>query len=380
MLIGIDASRALRSRRTGAENYSVQLIRQLMSQARGHVLRLYCQERPPAGLFSPPDGAGVCVGRELRVIPLPRLWTHARLSAEMIASPPDLLFVPAHVLPLVHPRRSVVTVHDLGYHFYPQAHRNRDRIYLEVSTRFNARAAAHVLVDSQATRDDLVRVCDADPGKITVVHLGRDEGLQPMTDPQRLRHVQRKLGLERGGEPRPYVLYVGTLQPRKNLARLIDAFAMTLDLKPGLTLVLAGQPGWLVEPIKRRVTELGLEGRVLFPGYIDDEDLPALLSGAELFAFPSLYEGFGMPVLEAQACGAPVLTSSTSSLPEVAGDAALLVDPLDTAALARGLRLLLCDAPLRDRLRAAGFANVQRFSWRRCAEQTLAVLEMVGLT
>jgi glycosyltransferase involved in cell wall biosynthesis len=380
MLIGIDASRALRAQRTGTENYSLQLIRALLRLGSGHRFRLYCHQTPPAGLFGAPDrGAAL---PELRVMPFPRLWTHVRLGAEASVHPPDVLFVPAHVLPIIHPRRSVVTVHDLGYRYFPEAHRPKDRWYLNVSTRFNALTAAHVLADSQATKDDLVRFYGADRSRITVVHLGRDESLLPVRDPQRLADVQAGLGLLVDGAALPYILCLGTLQPRKNLERLIGAFGRVLpDLDgqwPGLRLVLAGQQGWLSAGILRRAGDLGLQNRVLFPGFVADADLPALLSGAAVFAFPSLYEGFGFPVLEAQACGAPVLTSTTSSLPEVAGDAALLVDPLDEEAIAAGLHRLMVDAALRRQLRAAGFANVQRFSWTRCAEATLSVLEAVG--
>lgn len=378
MLIGIDASRALRARRTGTENYSLQLIRHLLRQDGGHTIRLYCHQPPPPDLFVRNETTAHAAAPQVRVIPLPRLWTHVRLSVEMLTSPPDLLFVPSHVLPAVHPRRSVVTVHDLGYHWFPEAHTRASRRQLDLSTRFNAATAAHVLADSQATKDDLCRVHGTDPDRVTVVHLGRDESMQPVHDPQHLRQVRVKLGIDRDGQERPYLLYVGTLQPRKNLLRLIDAFATVLDLVPGLVLVLAGQRGWLAEPIFRRVDVLGLSGRVLFPGFVEDVDLPALLSGALTFAFPSLYEGFGIPVLEAQACGAPVLTANTSSLPEVAGDGALLVDPLSTTDIASGLGRLLREPGLRQRLRTAGFANVQRFSWDRCAQETLAVLEAVG--
>ncbi|MEZ4770565.1 MAG: glycosyltransferase family 1 protein [Caldilineales bacterium] len=373
MLIGIDASRALRARRTGTENYSLQLIRHLLRQDSGHVFRLYCHQPPPPGLFAA-DGRAP----DVRVIPLPRLWTHARLSAEMIAHPPELLFVPSHVLPLVHPRCSVVTIHDLGYHWFPEAHTPAGRRQLDLSTCFNAATSTHVLADSQATKDDLCRVYGTPAAKVTVVHLGRDERLQPVDDPNRLRQVCAKYGIDRGGQAQPYLLYVGTLQPRKNLLRLIDAFAAVADLVPDLVLVLAGQRGWLAEPIFHRVEELGLDGRVLFPGFVSDDDLPALLSGALAFVYPSLYEGFGIPVLEAQACGLPVLASNTSSLPEVAGDGALLVDPLSTAAIADGLRRLLTEPELSSHLRAAGFANVRRFSWERCARETLAVLERAG--
>jgi glycosyltransferase involved in cell wall biosynthesis len=203
-----------------------------------------------------------------------------------------------------------------------------------------------------------------------------------VTDPVQLAAMRERLGLMQGGQPCPYVLYVGTIQPRKNLERLVEAFARALSLGeahfPGLRLVLAGQQGWLAEGTLRRVAALGLADRVILPGYVADQDLPALLSAAEVFAFPSLYEGFGFPVLEAQACGTAILASNTSSLPEVAGAGALLVDPLDGDALAHGLVQLLTDDNLRGQLVAAGFANLRRFSWDRCARETMAVLELAA--
>lgn len=376
MLIGIDASRALRSRRTGTENYSLQLIRRLVALNGDHLFRLYCDQPPPPGLF----GAGPeLAGRvETCVIRAPRLWTHVRLSAEVSRRPPDVLFVPSHVLPVLHPRASVVTVHDLGFRYFPEAHPPLQRRYLDASTRFNARSASRILADSQATRDDLVRIYGADPGRIVVVHLGRDESLAPVSDPGQLAAMRARLGLGQA----PYVLYVGTIQPRKNLERLVEAFGRALPHceahLPGLRLVLAGQRGWLAQGTLQRVDGLGLGDRVILPGYVADQDLPALFSAATLFAFPSLYEGFGFPVLESQACGTAVLAANTSSLPEVAGAGALLVDPLDVEALARGLVQLLTDDSLRGQLVAAGFANLQRFSWDRCARETLAVLEQAA--
>lgn len=369
MLIGIDASRATVARRTGTETYSLHLIRGLLGLGQAQRFRLYTNRRPPAGLF----WAGAApANAELAVIPFPRLWTHLRLSAEMAARPPDVLFVPAHVLPLVHPRRSVVTVHDLGYLAYPEAHRPADRRYLDWSTRWNARQATAVLADSAATRADLVRAYGVAPDKIRVVYLGRDESLAPVRDPAALAAVRARYGL---GER--YLLYVGTLQPRKNLARAIDAYARLAGTAAcaGIQLVLAGKHGWLYDDLAARVERLALHGRVLFPGYIEDADLPAVLSGALGFVFPSLYEGFGIPVLEAGACGVPVITSNTSSLPEVAGDAALLVDPHDVDAIADAMHRLVSDPALRAELARRGLENVQRFSWEKCARETLAVLE-----
>ena len=213
-------------------------------------------------------------------------------------------------------------------------------------------------------RADLIRAYGVDERKIRVIHLGRDETLAPVKDAQVLAEVQARYGI--AGR---YVLYVGTLQPRKNLARVIEAFARAAAAPAfaGLQLVLAGKKGWLYDDLFAQVERMGLAGRVLFPGYIEDADLPALLSGATAFVFPSLYEGFGIPVLEAGACGVPVITSNTSSLPEVAGDAALLVDPHDVDAIAEAMNRLVTDAALRTELSRRGLANVQRFSWEKCA-------------
>jgi glycosyltransferase involved in cell wall biosynthesis len=367
VLIGIDASRAAKAQRTGTETYSLHLIRALVGLRSGHRFRLYTNGSPPPGLL--PDGA------EVRSIPLPRLWTHARLSLEIATHPPDLLFVPAHVLPLIHGRRSVATVHDLGFLAYPEAHRAADRRYLAWSTGWNARRSSAVVADSGATRADLVRHYGVAESRVHVVYLGRDESLAPVRDSRLLAEVRARAGIGQR-----YLLYVGTLQPRKNLGRVVEAF-VRLAGEPamsGVQLVLAGKRGWLYDELFAEVERLGLEGRVLFPGYVDQADLAALYSGALGFVYPSLYEGFGIPVLEAQACGVPVMTSNNSSLPEVAGDAALLVDPTDVEAIAEAMRRLAADDALRAELVQRGFENVKRFSWEKCARETLAVLESVG--
>ena len=387
MLIGIDASRVSAARRTGTETYSLHLIRALVAAAPGQRFRLYTNAAPPAGWIWP---GSLPAHVALRAMPFPRLWTHIRLSAEMLARPPDVLFVPAHVLPLIHPRRSVVTVHDLGYLAYPEAHRPADRRYLDWSTRWSATQAAAVLADSAATKADLVAAYGILPGKIHVIHLGRDETLARVADPDQIAAVCHKYSIAAPTAGAGYLLYVGTLQPRKNLARVIEAFACLVGSPAGadLQLVLAGGKGWLFEQMRlpTLVERLGLAGRVLFSGYVADADLPALLSGARAFVFPSLHEGFGIPVLEAGACGVPVITSNTSSLPEVAGDpaagpegaAALLVDPHDVEAIADAMHRVLTDGALRTELIRRGHENLKRFSWEKCARETLAVLLEVG--
>ena len=358
MLIGIDASRAVAACPTGTEVYSRRLIQALLTLESPHRFRLYLRSTSPANTFP---------GAELRVIPFPRLWTHLRLSWEMAHRPPDVLFVPAHVLPLIHPRVSLATVHDLGYLYFPEAHPWRQRLYLDLSTRWNARIAAHLLADSEATKADIVAHYGTPPEKITVAYPGRDETLAPVRDPASIEAVKARYGI--AGD---YFLYLGTLQPRKNLARLIAAFAA---LPPETVLVLAGKRGWLYEDLFAQVGRLSLEGHVLFPGYVPDEDKAALLSGAVAFVFPSLYEGFGLPVLEAQACGCPVITSTTSSPPEVAGDAALLVNPSDTEAITAAMQRIASDSGLRKTLIERGFVNVRRFSWAACARSVLSIIE-----
>ncbi|MBC8249028.1 MAG: glycosyltransferase family 4 protein [Anaerolineales bacterium] len=379
MLIGIDASRSVAQERTGTENYSLNLIRHLLALQSEHRYRLYFNRAPSFDLLATcnlrsfaqaQDRPATC---NLRIMPFPRLWTHLRLSWEMARRPPDLLFVPAHVLPIVHPRRSVVTIHDLGYLYYPQAHRLLDRLYLDLSTRYNARAATRLIADSSATKQDLIERYGSEPDKITVVYPGYDEAtFQTVRDEKAIRAVKAKYDIV--GD---YILFVGTLQPRKNLTRLIEAFSNIQYPISNIQLLIAGKKGWLYEKIFRQVEELGLEGRVVFTGYVAEGDLPALLSGARLFVFPSLYEGFGLPVLEAMACGTPVVCSNASSLPEVAGDAAVLVDPLDVEELAAAMERVLGDEKLRAGLIERGFEQAKKFSWEKCAHETLGVLESV---
>lgn len=353
MHIGIDASRVTVARRTGTESYALNLIRAMLGIGGTHQFTLYFRNAPTPDLL----------GGQHRLIPFPRLWTHVRLAWELATARPrpEVLFVPAHVAPLIQPLPAVVTVHDLGYRYFPDAHPLGQRLYLDWSTRFSARAAKRLMADSHATAQDLQRFYNTSPGKITVVYPGRDERLARV-DPA---PVRAKYGL-----PETYLLHVGTLQPRKNLVRLIEA--VTRSGQPSaVSLVLAGRAGWLSASITTLAQERGV--RVL--EYVPEEDLAGLYSGATAFVFPSLYEGFGFPVLEAMACGTPVICSNTSSLPEVAGEAALLVDPLNTQALASAIGRVLADADLRAALVGRGFEQIQKFSWEKAARETLAVLE-----
>lgn len=369
MIIGIDASRAVTSQRTGTEAYAYFLIRALLPLAavRGYRLRLYYNQPPPFTHFpGAPQVKSV-------VMPFPRLWSHLRLAAHLHRQPPDVFFTPAHVIPFTYRGPSVATIHDLGYRFFPKAHPMAQRLYLHWSTAHNGRCSRRLIADSQATKRDLTAHYGVVGDKVDVVYPGVDPELQRASD-SKITAVLRQHQITP-----PYLLYLGTLQPRKNLGRLVTAYAASGLATATIPhqLVLAGKAGWLAEPILQTIEQLdpAIKRHVRLPGYIAEADKAALLSGATALVFPSLYEGFGFPVLEAQACETAVLTANSSSLPEVAGAAALLVDPLDSEGLAHALRRLAQDDGLRAQLVAAGLVNVRRFSWAETAVAVLNSLE-----
>jgi exopolysaccharide biosynthesis WecB/TagA/CpsF family protein len=372
MHIAIDASRATRAQRTGTENYARQLIERLVRTHPEVRWTLFFRDDPQDWLADLPHVAR-------RVLPAARLWTYTALAPALLRLRPDLFWEPAHVLPPTAPLigiPSLVTVHDLGYEHFPAAHTWAQRTYLQLTTRYHVLAATKIIADSEATRTDLIRLYGTSPSKISVVPLGIDhEQFRPITNTAMLSTVKTRY---KTGER--FILYVGTLQPRKNLHRLIRAFAQIAPRFPDINLVLAGGQGWLAEDLQALVNQLGVGERVVKTGYIEDSDLPALLSAAELFAFPSLFEGFGLPVLEAMACGTPVVTSNTSSLPEVAGTAALQVNPIQESQIADALALVLSQPALQEELRQRGLRHAAQFTWEQSAAQIWAEIETLLLT
>jgi len=277
----------------------------------------------------------------------------------------DLAHGPVFVAPLAAPCPVVVTVHDLSFVRFPRLFRPANRLYLGALTRLSARRARRVIAVSAHAADETAHLLGVPRARIDVVYHGVDPQFRPLP----AETVQRFRAA--AGLPERFVLFLGTLEPRKNLVRLVEAFARLRD--PALKLVIAGGRGWYDEEVHARVEALELNDRVVFPGYVPAEDLPLWYNAAAVFAFPSLYEGFGMPVLEAEACGTPVLTSNCSALPEAAGDGALLVDPLQVEAIAAGLERLFHDETLRGELRQRGLAHAARFTWQQTAAETVAV-------
>lgn len=368
LTIGIDASRGFEARPTGTENYARSVITALVGERR-HRYVLYSRGAPPPSL------ARLAGAAEVRALGAGRLWTHTRLAAAVWRGRPDVVFVPAHVLPLVLGAPGVVTVHDVGHRRFPGAHTRAQRAYLELSTRHHVRRARALVADSAATAADLVAAFGARPATVHVVHLGVDADLAP---PPAAAVARMRARLEVDAAT-PLVVHVGTRQPRKNLPRLIAAVAQLTD-HPTAVLVLAGRAGWGREDLAAAARTAGVAERLRIVDYVDRADLPALYGAATVVAVPSLHEGFGLPVLEAMACGAPVAAAATSSLPEVGGDAACYFDPLDPADIARVVGRLLADPAERARRSAAGRARAATFTWARCAAATRAVLEAAAAT
>jgi glycosyltransferase involved in cell wall biosynthesis len=257
----------------------------------------------------------------------------------------------------------VVTIHDLSFLFFPHSFRSLRRSYLRVFARMSVRRARRVIAVSESTRRDLVEIYGISPAKIDVVHNGVDASFRPLPADQVAAFRQQR------GLPDRFVLFVGTLEPRKNIVRLIEAYARLPKERPPLLLV--GGKGWFYDEIFGRVAALDLTGEVHFAGFVPAEDLPFWYNAADLFVYPSMYEGFGLPPLEAMACGTAVITSTASSLPEVVGKAGQLVDPTDTDALTATMEQVLGDRDLQQQMQAAGLVQARSFSWEKAARQTV---------
>lgn len=362
MKIGIDASKISIAEKTGTENYSHNLLRELLKIDKNNEYLLYLREEAP-------DFAKEKENVTCKKISLPRLWTQAGLASEVLFNPPDVLFIPSHTMPVVHRPglKTVVTIHDLGAEFLKQYHQFPQKLYLNKSTEFVAKFATHLIAVSEATKKDLISKLGVSPERITVVYEAWDKELFHIPSKSSVQSVRMKYHLE--GD---YLIFVGTIQPRKNLERLIEAFSKA---KIGVDLVLVGKPGWLSGPIYAAPKKFGVADRVKFLGHVPNEDLAGLYGGSRALVFPSLYEGFGIPVLEAMACGTVVLTSNVTSLPEVGGDGAYYVDPYDTKSITVGLEEIVIKDNLRDLLLLNAIKQVQKFSWKKAAAETLKVLE-----
>jgi len=378
--IGIDYTAAARQH-AGIGRYTRELVTALLELESAHRYTIFAA----TGGMEVGDWRAEIRGNHIRFRTLPlsddwiaRLWHRLRLPVpvEIITGPLDIFYSPDFVLPPTRRNtHTLLTVHDLSFLHYPEHFVPGLVHYLSRVVPRSVARADRVLADSEATRADLITKLGTEPEKIEVLYSGVDARFRPEKEPGESERLRARYTV---GD-RPYVLSVGTLQPRKNYIRLIQAFARLTDSRPhpfaDLRLLIAGGRGWLYQDILAAAEQHGDRVRLL--GFVEDVDLPALYRNAVLFAFPSLHEGFGLPVLEAMACGVPVVCSDRSSLPEVAGDASLLVDPLDTDGLSDAMARVLEDHDLRQEMIARGIAQAARFKWEQAARQLLSAFDAV---
>jgi glycosyltransferase involved in cell wall biosynthesis len=375
MRIGIDYTAAVRQG-GGIGRYTRNLIRALAELDRDTQYTLFA-----AGGWGEGDGLGGWPDNyRVRSVPLSDRWTtilwqRLRLPVpiQVITGPLNLFHSPDFVLPPVGRTPAILTVHDLSFLRVPQFFVPGFCRYLEGAVSRAVGRARHVLADSESTRRDLIELLAVAPERVTVIYPGVEPRFRPIQDAAVLDRVRARYSL-----PERFILGLGTLQPRKNFDGLMEAFGRLLAARgdepeiAGLHLVIAGGKGWMYEDTLALPERLGLGTKVHFLGFVDDADLPALYNLAAVLAFPSWYEGFGIPVLEAMACGTLVVAADNSSLPEVVGEAALMVDAAGTDALAEALARLVLDSTVRERLVSAGRKQAQLFTWPAAAQQLLA--------
>jgi glycosyltransferase involved in cell wall biosynthesis len=355
----------------GNETYAANLV-EALAEIDGENRYTVYVTRPEA--FERFEGRWPHVTPRLTLPHTPLVRIPLTLSAELRRRPVDLLHV-QYTAPPFAPCPVVATIHDLSFEHLPETFKRRSRMQLRLTVRATARRAAHVIAPSEFTRRDLIETYGLDPERVTTTRLAAAAHFRPVEDGRARERVRRRYGIR--GE---YVLAVGSIQPRKNLARLVRAYS-ALRGERGRSnlpqLVLVGRRAWLYGDTLKAIEEEGVRDAVLLTGYVSEDDLPALYTGALCFVYPSYFEGFGLPPLEAMSCGVPVLTGNLTSLPEVVGDAGLTVDPFDTGALSRALARLVGDAALRADLRERGLQRARAFDWRATARMTLQVYRRV---
>ncbi len=391
MIIGIDGNEANVEKRVGISEYAFELLTQFSNfqfSIFNFQFRIYLKDKPRSDIPKEREGW------EYRIIGPRKLWTQIGLPLDLYLHKPrpDVFFTPTHYGPRFSPIPTAISVMDLSYMHFPEMFKKSDLYQLSNWTAYSVRNAKRVFTISNASKSDIIKYYQVNPEKVVVTYPGikvKSQMSKVKTDsgqvedaPRGARMTNSKL-LEKYGIRSKYVLFVGTLQPRKNITRLIEAFSHVLQsdsiasLQNDLKLIIVGKKGWLYEEILAAPKKYGVEKQVKFLEFVPDEDLSILYQNAVCFVLPSLYEGFGLPVLEAMQQGCPVITSNVSSLPEAGGDAALYVDPMDTDDIAKKMQMVIENKKLQAELREKGYKQVKKFSWEKTAQETLAVLEEV---
>lgn len=397
MVIGIDASRANLKRKTGTEWYSFYLIKNLAKIDKENKYILYLNDNPSLELQEVVKNNSNFSFKVLKWS-LYSFWTLGRLSWEMIWRRPNALFIPAHTMPLVYPKRTINTIHDIAFvrdrNLYRSdqvktekpifkkiielivriitrgKYRSDSLDYLYWSTEFALKKAKKIITVSNYTKKEILQAYpQAREDKIKVVHNGYNNDLYRVVDDKnKIKTILEKYGLEQ-----PYFLYVGRIEKKKNIPLLIESISILRDNYPQIKekMVLIGDASFGYDEVKYVIEEFNLNKEVLMPGWVDEADMPYIFNGATAFVFPSKHEGFGIPILQAMACGVPVVASDISVFHEVAGDGILYFDHNDRVSIANTLAQLIEDENLREKLQTQGLNISRNFSWEKCARETL---------
>lgn len=366
MLIGVDGNEANVTERVGVSVYTYQLLKYFQQSGKEEVqFRIYLRKKP---LFDLPSQNKFF---KYHIIETPIFFRDLFLPISLYkGKTPDLFFSPAHYAPRFCPACLVVTIHDLSFEFYPQEFRKNDLYKLKNWTRHAVKHAEKIIAVSENTKKDLVKVYKVPEDKIEVIYNGYRQTQIANTKSQ--NHNLKLKSLNH------FILYIGTVQPRKNIETLIDAYILAQKKDKNLKLVIAGKKGWMYERIFKKANSYDMKDKIIFTGYVDDSLVKHLYKNAEMFVMPSLYEGFGIPILEAMDAGSPVLAADNSSLPEIAGDAAVYFNPHDKIELANKINKIINNRPLRSAMIKKGFIQVKKFSWEQCGRQTLQLLKQTA--
>ena len=377
MLIGIDGNEANVKNRVGVGRYAYELLRQFnqirnpkseilnKSQFSNLKFQIYLKTEPLIDLPKKTDWW------QYKIVGPKKFWTQFGLPLNLFLTQPrpDAFFTPTHYGPRFCPVPSVISIMDLAYFHFPEMFKKNDLYQLNNWTKYSVRQAAKILTISKASKDDIIKYYRVPEDKVVVTYPGFSMKSQ-------IQNSKSQIILKKYNLTGDYILSVGTLQPRKNYVRLIQALNILISQYPNITLVIVGKKGWLWEEILAAPKKYGVEDKVKFLDFVPDEDLAMLYKNAKCFVLVSLYEGFGIPVLEAMANGCPVITSNVSSLPEVAGEAAVLVNPEKIEEITAAIKKVLELKPAeRQKMIDKGYAQAKKFSWEKCARETLAVLE-----
>jgi len=361
MIIGVDANEANVPMKVGVSVYTLNLLRYFRKRAdKNTQFKIFLRHKPSSDL---PDANRYF---SYEVISGIVFWSQIFLPLHLYSKRDvDIFFSPAHYAPRFCPVPTVITIHDLSYIYFPGDFLKKDLYQLRNWTQYSIHKAKKIIAVSKTTKNDIMKAYQIPEERVEVVYNGYEKELK-------IKNLESKIKID---TKNPYILYVGTLQPRKNIVTLIQAFAKFKDSYPEFKLIVAGKKGWLFESIFDFVSELGLNNDIYFSDYVTDQQLAFLYKNAFCFVLPSLYEGFGIPILEAMSFGCPVISSFASSLPEVGGDACLYFDPQGVDDLVEKIKQIKNDTKLRADLIQKGKKRVKEFSWEKCGEETLSIIQ-----